>query len=304
MAEAVTVRAVGKVFHARHSVVEALDDVTFSVARGEIVALMGANGAGKSTLLDLICGLTTPTSGDVRVFGQAPRDAVLAGRLGAMLQMGGLLPDLTVAETVRLIASFYDRPIDVDEVLRTAGVEDIAGRRIAVCSGGEQQRVKFALALLPGAPLLVLDEPTAGMDWRARSAFWERMRMLTAEGRTLLYSSHYADEVEAVADRVVVLAEGRLVADIGTDEISAAAPTRVVQVDSGPRCTADALRALPGVRSADVDSGRVDLVVDAEHVSELVVHLLSTCGAGNLQVLGPPFFESLDALISQARRTP
>lgn len=210
----------------------ALSEVSFAIGRGEIVALMGANGAGKSTLLDLVCGLTEPTSGRLEVLGTSPRRAVLAGEVAAMLQTGGLLPDLTVAETVGLVGSFYGRPVEVDRILGAAGLTQIAGRRIAVCSGGEQQRVKFALALIPDASLLVLDEPTAGMDWQARATFWASMRELTDAGRTLLYATHYADEVQGVASRILVLDGGRLAADTPASAVGSSSTTFFAALDS------------------------------------------------------------------------
>lgn len=217
---AVAVTDLGKRYPGRRGGVHALLDVSFEIRPGEVVALMGDNGAGKSTLLDLLCGLTEPTAGSVTVLGRSPRESVLAGDVAAMLQSGGLLPDITVGETVQLMASFFNKPDVVDDVLEVAGLTEIADRRIAVCSGGEQQRVRFALALIPDARLLILDEPTAGMDWRARAEFWERIRGMAASGRTVLYASHYADEVEDIANRIVVLSQGRLVADTPAAELS------------------------------------------------------------------------------------
>lgn len=217
---AVDVEGLSKHYAGRRGGIRALTDVSFTIRPGEVVALMGDNGAGKSTLLDLLCGLTEATAGTVEVLGRPPRDSVLAGEVAAMLQTGGLLPDVTVGETVRLVASFFGKTEAYDEVLELAGLTDIADRRIAICSGGEQQRVRFALALIPDARLLVLDEPTAGMDWRARAEFWDRMKQLAAAGRTLLYASHYADEVEGVADRILVLSSGRLVADIPAADLA------------------------------------------------------------------------------------
>lgn len=199
--------------------VTAVADVSAAIGRGQIVALMGDNGAGKSTLLDLVCGLTTPTEGSVEVLGGTPGEAVRDRRLGAVLQTGGLLPDLTVGETVGIIASLCGRRPAAEDAIARAGLATLTDRRIGVCSGGERQRVKFALALVSQAELLVLDEPTAGMDWGARADFWDEMRALGAGGATLLYATHYADEVEGIAERVLVLSGGRLVADTTVEAI-------------------------------------------------------------------------------------
>jgi len=144
--------------------VTAVDGIDLTVGHGEVVAFLGPNGAGKTTTLDMVLGLTEPTSGTARVFGRPPRHAVVAGEVSAVLQTGGLLRDLTVRETVRMIASTYAATTPVDEVIDRAGLAALAHRRVSKCSGGEQQRLRFALALLPDPRLLILDEPTAGMD--------------------------------------------------------------------------------------------------------------------------------------------
>lgn len=187
-----------------------LDGITLALEAGRMVALMGGNGAGKSTLLDLVCGLTTPTSGRVEVFGRPPREATRRGWVGGMLQGGGLLDDLTVDETIRTIAALHRLPrprlADLDE-----GLVPLGGRRVGALSGGERQRVKWALATLATPRLLVLDEPTAGMDWQARHAFWHQVRRHRDRGAAVLYATHYADEVDGTADLVVQLEAGRLV---------------------------------------------------------------------------------------------
>lgn len=282
--------------------VRALEEVSFRVSPGETVALMGDNGAGKSTLLDLVCGLTTPTSGLMEVLGQPPRAAVRDGRVAAMLQTGGLLPDLTVAETVTLVASLFDRPGEVDRALQAAGLARIADRRIAACSGGEQQRVKFALAMLPDAALLVLDEPTAGMDWHARAQFWEHMRALAERGRTLVYATHYADEVLDVADRVLVLSRGRLVADDALEAIVGTTRQRLVRCTVPAGFDVAALRQMPGVRSASgrEKSGRdtdLEVTVAATQTNEVVAFLLGEESLRDLRVEDPPLFASLDAVV-------
>lgn len=201
------------------AVVRAVDGINLTINPGEIVAFLGPNGAGKTTTLDLVLGLTEPTRGSVRVLGQAPRQAVLAGRVSAVLQTGGLLRDVTVRETLRMIASTYAAHTPLDEVIDRAGLGPIADRRVSKCSGGEQQRLRFALALLPDPDLLILDEPTAGMDVTARHEFWETMRADANAGRTVLFATHYLEEADSFADRIVLVAGGHLVADGTTAQI-------------------------------------------------------------------------------------
>lgn len=200
-----------------------LDRLRFSVEAGTVVALMGENGAGKSTLLDLVCGLTRPSSGSIRVLGGPPAEAVRAGRVGAMLQSGGLLEDLTVGETAQLFVELFGRRVATAQLLDEVGLAELTDRPVRLCSGGERQRLRWALAKAPRPELFVLDEPTAGMDWLARRDFWRQVRQAARDGATVLYSSHYADEVE-LADRLVLLSGGRVVLDASPAEVVAAAP--------------------------------------------------------------------------------
>lgn len=199
-----------------------LDSIDFAVAPGRTVALMGANGAGKTTLLDIVCGLTAATAGRVRIAGHSPREAVESGSLGGMLQSGGLLPEITVAETVDVVAALFgvSRPGDlIDRV----GLRRLADRRVSACSGGEQQWVKWTLAQIPEPKLFVLDEPTAGMDWQARRRFWQEVAEHRERGSAVLYATHYADEVEGVADEIVLLDRGRVAALTTPDQARDAA---------------------------------------------------------------------------------
>jgi ABC-2 type transport system ATP-binding protein len=199
--------------------VRAVDGLDLVVAPGEIVAFLGPNGAGKTTTIDMMLGLAAPDSGSVRIFGRAPAEAIAAGRISAVMQSGGLLPDLSVAETVRLVAALHADPRPIDEVLARAGIAEIAGRLVGKCSGGQRQRLRFALALLPNPDLLVLDEPTTGMDVEGRRDFWTAMREDSARGRTVLFATHYLDEADAYADRIVLMRAGRVVADGSAAEI-------------------------------------------------------------------------------------
>ena len=222
---------VRKTFPTPDGTLTAVDGIDLTVSRGEVLALLGPNGAGKTTTIDMILGLTRPSSGSVEVLGGSPRSAVLAGRVSAVLQSGGLLADLRARETVRLIASTFESPADVDEVMERAGILHLADRRVSKLSGGEQQRLRFALALLPEPDLLILDEPTAGMDVGARREFWSTMHCEADRGRTVIFATHYLEEAEEFADRIVMLSEGRVVADGPTDEIRAGANGRTVSVE-------------------------------------------------------------------------
>ena len=204
------------------STVVAVDDVDLTVHPGEIVAFLGPNGAGKTTTVDMLLGLTRPDAGRVEVYGAEPGAAVRAGRVSAVMQTGGLLHDFTVEETVRAIAALHGRPDRVGVVLERAGLTDLAGRRVEACSGGEQQRLKFALALVPDPDLVVLDEPTTGMDVVARQEFWRAMRADAALGRTIVFATHYLAEADEFAERTVLMNHGRIVHDAATADVRAA----------------------------------------------------------------------------------
>ena len=206
----------------------AIDDLDLTVRPGEVVAFLGPNGAGKSNTLDMVLGLTRPDAGTIELLGSAPDQVVQSGRVGVILQDGGLLDDFTVGETLRVMASMQPQHSHrrsggtrIDDVVDQADLGQILTRRVSRCSGGERQRLRLALALLPSPELLVLDEPTAGMDVSARIAFWETMRDQTRRGCTVLFATHYLEEAASFADRIVIIAHGRLIADGSVDEIRA-----------------------------------------------------------------------------------
>ncbi|WP_328451215.1 ABC transporter ATP-binding protein [Amycolatopsis sp. NBC_00438] len=236
--------------------VHAVDGVDLTIAPGEVVALLGPNGAGKSTTVDMILGLSTPDSGEVRVFGRKPIDAVRAGLIGAMLQGGALMDDLTVAETVGMVAALHRKPMPVAEALRAAGVEELAGRRANKLSGGQKQRVRFAVALVSNPDLLILDEPTAAMDVGTRREFWQSMYSFTESGRTVVFATHYLEEAEEFADRVVLMRRGRIVADGSVAEVRALAGGRSLRA-AVPGATEAAIAALPGVKEFELRGDRV-----------------------------------------------
>jgi ABC-2 type transport system ATP-binding protein len=231
--------------------VQAVAGVDLVIAPGEVVALLGPNGAGKSTTVDMLLGLTRPDAGTVTVFGATPHEAVATGAIGAMLQGGALLDDATVGETVGMVASLHRDPLPVAEALRRSGIDDLVNRRCAKLSGGQKQRVRFAVALVSDPDLLVLDEPTAAMDVRSRRDFWRSMHGFTDTGRTVLFATHYLEEAEAYADRVVLMRAGRIVADGSVAEVTALVAGRIVRA-AVPGASAAALRALPAVSEVEL----------------------------------------------------
>lgn len=252
----------------------AVDGVDLTVHHGEVVALLGPNGAGKSTTIDLALGLSRPTAGTATLFGAAPRDAVVAGRVGAMLQGGALLPTTTVAESVALVAAAHRHPLPVQEAMERAGVTGFATRKVAKLSGGQLQRARFAVAIVSDPELLVLDEPTAAMDVEGRRAFWSAMRTLTDSGRTVVFATHYLEEADAFADRIVMLRAGRVVADGTPAEVKAVAAGRTLTFSlHHPVGDLDArLRSLPAVQLIDLRGGRVRIATtDSDAVLRFVL---------------------------------
>ena len=246
----IELRGLRKTYRTPAGPVEAVRGVDLAMTPGETVALLGPNGAGKSTTIDMLLGLQAPDAGDVLLFGAPPRSAIADGRVGTMMQSGGLLQRLTVRELLALMGALQPAPLQVDEVLAVTGLEAIAGRRAERLSGGQTQRVRFALALMGDPELLVLDEPTVGLDVEARQAFWTTARGFAARGRTILFATHYLDEADAYADRVVLLAHGRVVADGPPTEISAMVGTRTLRATL-PRVAPEELERLPGVVRAE-----------------------------------------------------
>ena len=201
--------------------VDALRGVSLTLMPGEIVALLGVNGAGKSTFLDILLGLATPTQGDISVYGMSPREAVRRSLVGAMLQSGALPRDGKVRNTIDLVAAMHANPIPTDELLERTNLTKLAKRPLNKLSGGEVQRVRLALALSGNPDFLILDEATAGMDALARRAFWDTMHAEAAEGRTLLFATHYLTEARKEADRIVIIDAGKVLLDAPTEQVVA-----------------------------------------------------------------------------------
>lgn len=283
---AVDVRGVGKVFNASsREPVPALHDVSLTIQRGEIVGLLGTNGAGKTTPIDLILGLTSPTSGTINVLGTSPKEAAKTGRIGAVMQSGGLLPDITVKETLELLGAAFPSHRPLKDIIERANLGDILSRRVGKCSGGEQQRVRFGLALLGDPELLLLDEPTAGMDAAARRHFWEAMHHEAESGRTIVLTTHYLEEADSFAQRIVMLNKGEVQADGSTEEIRKSNSTRIIRA-TFPDGLPDSLLSadLPGV--VRLERTKTGLTITTRDSDAVARFLLTKTAARDITIAG------------------
>jgi ABC-2 type transport system ATP-binding protein len=274
--------------------VRAVRSVDLTIAPGETVALLGPNGAGKTTTIDMILGLLRPDSGSVSVFGMPPAKAAAAGVVGGMLQTGALIDYLSVREVVTMVASLYPRPLDVDEALRLTGTAGFADRRTHKLSGGQTQRVRFAIALVANPDLLLLDEPTAAIDVEGRREFWAAMREVAAKGKTVIFATHYLEEADAYADRIVLLARGRIVADGPATEIKAKASGRTIRATL-PGADPGRLAALPGVTSARLH-GEAAILSCGDSDAALRALLARFPAARDIEVTGAGIEEAFMAL--------
>jgi ABC-2 type transport system ATP-binding protein len=257
-ADAVRVQGLTKSWHGPTGPVHAVRGIDVSIPHGSTVALLGPNGAGKTTTIDMILGLVRPDAGSASVLGQTPYEAVQQGLIGAMLQTGSLIRNLTVRELVTMLTSLYPNPMPVDRVIELAGLQDVAGHMTQKLSGGETQRVRFAVALASDPQVLILDEPTVAMDVEARRVFWTSMRSFAQTGRTLIFATHYLEEADANADRVVMMAQGQIVADGSTTEIKGRVARRHIRATL-PGVEADELRTLSGVTDVERHGDSVTL---------------------------------------------
>jgi ABC-2 type transport system ATP-binding protein len=287
---AITVEHLTKHYQA----VTAVDDISFEVPEGQLLALLGPNGAGKSTTIDMILGLARPDSGRVSLFGGTPTEAVAAGAVGGMLQTGSLVEYLSVREVVSMVASLYPHPLPVDEVLELTGTSAFADRPTNKLSGGQTQRVRFAIALVADSDLLLLDEPTSALDVEGRREFWASMRAVAARGKTVLFATHYLEEADAYADRIVLLARGRVVADGSTTEIKSKVGSRTIRVTL-PGADTTQVSRLTGVTAAVVQGDTVSLTC-ADSDAALRCLLDRFPGAHDIEVRGAGIEEAFVAL--------
>ena len=276
--------------------VRAVRGIDLEVQPGEVVAFLGPNGAGKTTTIDMLLGLARPDSGTVQVYGMSPRAAIAHGLVSAVMQTGGLLQDITVRETVQLTASLFSDPRPVDEVLKRAGILDIGDRIVKKCSGGQQQRLRFAMALLSDPGLLILDEPTTGMDVEGRRDFWGAIREDAKSGRTVIFATHYLDEADAYADRIILVRQGLIVADGSAAEIKNLASGRSVRaslVDADEK----ALRSIPGVDAVEVRPEGV--LIRASDSDAVARYLLTKTAAKDLEITSHSLEDAFIALTSE-----
>ena len=243
----------------------ALDAVDLDVRAGEVLALLGPNGAGKTTAISLLLSLQQADAGSATLFGCAPRKLVARRRIGAMLQTTAVPDTLTVGELILLFGSYYPHPRTVADCVALAGVGEFVNKRYGKLSGGQQRRVQFALAIAGNPEILFLDEPTTGLDIEARETLWKTIRLLVAEGCAIVLTTHYLEEAEALADRVSVLARGRIVAEGSVSAIRARVSQRRIRCVSS--LALDTIRCWPHVRSATHDGERIEIVTDfAENI--------------------------------------
>jgi ABC-2 type transport system ATP-binding protein len=246
----------------------AVNNLSLTVTRGSVLALLGPNGAGKSTTVSMMLGLTTPTSGTVRVLGDDPRQPKVRQRMGAMLQDVSAIDRLKVRETIDLFRSYYDNPLPTSHLLEISGLQQEANMYASKMSGGQKRRLNFALAMAGNPEILFLDEPTVGMDINSRHLFWDSLRNFATEGRTILLTTHYLEEADSIADRIVVIDRGQIVADGTPDQLKKQMGGKFVSFVAGPNLTPDALKGLVAASSIEwsgrhvrVETNDTDLLI-------------------------------------------
>jgi ABC-2 type transport system ATP-binding protein len=280
---------------------KAVDGLTLDLRPGETVALLGPNGAGKSTSLDMLLALRKPTGGKIQMFGSDPYHAVKSGRVGAMLQSGGLMPEVTVRELVTLVTGLHPNPEPVETTLKRAGIGQFADQRVDRLSGGQTQRVRFALAICGKSELIVLDEPTTAMDVETRRLFWSSMKQEVAQGRTLLFATHYLEEADQAADRILVINRGRLLADGTPAEIKARAGAKRISFRLD-RVDEPFLLGLPGLVNLEV---RHDVVQIQSSDSDATLYAILDAGyrPREIEVAGLGLEQAFIAITAEDDRT-
>ncbi len=294
-APALEVHDVHKSFGTTHAV----DGITLSIHPGEVVALLGRNGAGKTTLIDMVLGLQQPDSGTTALFGMSPREAIRRSLVGVVHQTGALLPNFTVEQTLRVFAGTHSHPLPVDQVLEETDLVGLARRPVVKLSGGEQQRVRLALALLPDPLLLILDEPTAGMDALARRDFWRLMAAQAEAGRTIVFATHYLAEAQDFAHRTVIVKDGRVITDAPTEEVRHLDASRSlrIRIDEGARASLEPqLRALPGADEWLIEWPRGEVTIHGSGLDDAARLLLEQPGAHDLEIVASSLEDVFTAL--------
>lgn len=284
-----------------YAAITALDGIDLSIEAGRVTAILGPNGAGKTTAIRLLLGLTRPTKGTAALFGRDPASPEARQRTGVMLQIARVPETLTVREHVTLFRSYYRAPMALDAALEAADLAGVADRRYGALSGGQRQRVQFALAICGNPDLLFLDEPTVGMDVESRRGFWTRIRALASAGRSIVLTTHYLEEADALADRIVLLRNGRIVADGPPAQIKATAASRRI------RCTTslgvDAVARLQSVQSVRRDGSTIEILTrSAEEVAREL--LARDPGLSGLEITGAGLEEAFITLTGSGAAPP
>jgi ABC-2 type transport system ATP-binding protein len=282
--------------------VVALDNLSLTLRKGEIVALLGPNGAGKSTAVKLMMGLSSPTAGDVRIFGADPRNPIARLHTGVMLQVGRAPEMLKVREHITIFRGYYPQPMAYADLIKAAGLEGLEERMFGQLSGGQKQRVLFALALAGDPDLIFLDEPTVGLDIESRRGMWAQIRSLAARGKTVLLTTHYLEEADALAHRIIVINQGKVVCEGTPAEVKSMGAGTAVGVNSGLkiiRCvttlTAEHLLAMPDVSTVETDRG-VTVITSARPEATLREMLALDQNLSGLEVASPALEDAFLAL--------
>jgi ABC-2 type transport system ATP-binding protein len=287
--------------------ITALDNLSLTLRRGEIVALLGPNGAGKSTAVKLLMGLTSPTAGDVRIFGADPRHTAARLRTGVMLQIGRAPEMLRVREHITIFRGYYPNPMPYADLIKAAGLQGIEERFFGQLSGGQKQRVLFALALAGDPDLIFLDEPTVGLDIEARRLMWAEIRSLAARGKTVLLTTHYLEEADALAHRIIVINKGKVICEgtpsevksMGSSLSSSGSSSRTVKIiRCGTTLSTGMLLAIPGVTSAET-SGTLTTITSTRPEATLREMLALDQTLSSLEVASPALEDAFLALTSQ-----
>ena len=265
---AIELENVSKIYKAK----KAVDNLSLKVEKGTVFALLGPNGAGKTTTISMILGMRQPTSGKVKLLGGDPKDIRVRDRIGAMLQDVSVIDSLKVSETIDLFRSYYSKPQSLQTLLQISGLEKDKDKMATALSGGQQRRLGFALAAAGDPEVIFLDEPTVGMDVTSRQLFWDTIRAMADRGRTVVLTTHYLEEADNLADRIVVINNGAIVADGTPSQIKAATTGRAISFTAGAGVTTEALRALPGVEKVEWNGHRAKLhSADTDRLIRLLI---------------------------------
>lgn len=294
---AIQLTGVSKVYKEK----KAVDDLTLSIAEGTVVALLGPNGAGKTTTVSMILGMIQPTKGTIKLLGGDPREQRVRDRIGAMLQDVSVIDGLKVAETIELFRNYYEKPLPLDYLLKVSNLEEERNKFATALSGGQQRRLGFALALAGDPEVIFLDEPTVGMDVTSRQLFWDTVRAMAGRGRTIVLTTHYLDEADSVADRIVVINHGKIIADGTPSEIKADTTGREISFIAGSSVTTESLMELPGITNIEWSGRRVKLSSgDTDALIKLLVE--RRIDMREIEIQSGGLEDAFQALVGQANQ--